>query len=113
MAPALLNVGAERTTRPVAAGQAGQVWHRVSQPGAGPAGGDTAARNVPLGRAGGSGKARRQRSCRVACSAPRRNLSATAAQLVCEYRQGVCSQSCRSGGVVSEPAVKRRGTERG
>jgi hypothetical protein len=45
--------------------------------------------------------------------APRRNLSATAAQLVCEYRQGVCAQSRRRGGAISEPAVQRCGTERG
>src|SRR6202043_842452 len=49
---------------------------------------DAAARHGPLGRAGCGGKARRQRACRLACSAPRGDLSATAPQLVCEYRQG-------------------------
>src|SRR5664279_3454896 len=76
-------------------------------------GGDTAARYVPLGRAGCGGKARRQRSCRLACFTPRRNLPAKAAQLVCEYRQRVRAQGCRRGGAVSEPAVKRCGAERG
>src|SRR5258708_10775090 len=51
----------------------------VSQTGAGHAGGATAARYVPLGRAGGGGDTRRQRSRRLARLAPRRDLPAKAA----------------------------------
>src|SRR6516164_6917085 len=58
-------------------------------------------------------KLKRQRSCRLACAASRRNLLAAAAQLVREHRQGVCGQGCRRGGVISQPAVKRFGAERG
>ena len=42
--------------------------------------------DIPLGRTGHSGKARRQRACGLAYSAPRGDLSATAAELVREYR---------------------------
>jgi hypothetical protein len=56
VARALCIVGAEGTTGPVAAGQAGPVRHFVSQSGAGPAGGGTAARHVLLGRPGGGGE---------------------------------------------------------
>ena len=46
-------------------------------------------------------------------SASRRDLSAKAAQLVCEHRQGVCAQSRRRSGVISQPAYQRRGAECG
>src|SRR5207244_6291135 len=46
-------------------------------------------------------------------SASRSELSAKAAQLVCEHRQGVCAQSRRRSGVISQPAYQRRGAECG
>jgi hypothetical protein len=113
MAPTLRALGDDRITRPVAARQAGQIRHWVSQSRAGLAGGDTTARHVSLGRACSGGKARRQRACRLACSAARGNLSATAAQLVGEYRPGVCAQSRRCRGVISESPAQRRGIEGG
>src|SRR6266702_4316164 len=79
VAQALRIVGTERTAGFGAAGKTDHLRCRLSQPSTCPAGGTTASRHVALGRPGGGGETRRQRSCRLARSAPRRNLSAAAA----------------------------------
>ena len=74
--------GLRDRARPGAAGQAGLQYDAAFRNR--PVGADTATRQVPWGRSGGRGKTRRERSRRLACSAPRRNLSAAATQWVRE-----------------------------
>src|ERR1022692_1712671 len=70
VAKTLRTVGSERTAGLAAAGQAGYVRRRLSQPGTGPAGGTAASRHVALGWAGSGGETQLQRLRRVAYPAP-------------------------------------------